>query len=276
MTQFGTADGYLREQYSTADRLRARIDVHERYSERKIAFYAEPLNQLALAPGLTLLDAGCGPGGYLPILAGRGVDVVAMDLSPGMVRESRHRAAELQLSARIVQADIQALPFPDASFDRAMANHMLYHVPDIGAALRELRRVLKPGGRVVLTTNAADHMERLWVLHHEAAQELGYIPIRRVVGNFTLDHLDLVRTVFPNTEVHHIPNAFVFPSPEPALQHYLSGSVDALADRPPDNSHRPKLAALVEAKIQTILQREGVFRVPKDAGCFVATISSIA
>jgi hypothetical protein len=132
--------------------------------------------------------------------------------------------------------------------------------------------VLKPGGRVVLTTNASDHTERITALHREAARELGYTPA--VIGglNFTLDHLDLVRTVFPNAEVVVIPNAFVFPAAEPALQHYMSGRVDALEDRPDDNSHRPKMEALVRAKIEAIVAREGVFRVPKDAGCFVATV----
>jgi SAM-dependent methyltransferase len=192
-----------------------------------------------------------------------------------MVRESHRQAVERRLPVRVLQADAQALPFPDATFDRAMANHMLYHVPDIGAALREMRRVVKPGGRVVLTTNASDHMERLRALHREAAHELGYTPSASSGRRFSLDHLDLVRAVFPNAELHLIPNAFVFPAPNAAaaaLQHYASASIDTLADRPPDDSHRSKLLALVEAKIQAIVGQESAFRVPKDAGCFVATV----
>jgi hypothetical protein len=135
-----------------------------------------------------------------------------------------------------------------------------------------MRRALRPGGRVVLTTNAADHMRRLWTLHEEAARELGYTPARYVGLNFSLDHLDLVREVFPTATIEMIPNAFVFPTPEPALQHYASGAVNALADRPADDSHRPKLLALVGAKIQAIVEREGAFRLPKGGGCFVATV----
>jgi SAM-dependent methyltransferase len=272
MAEYGTALTYLREQYGTADRLKARIDVHEHYSERKFDFYGIVLDQAMLAPGLRLLDVGCGSGGYHPRLAGRGVDAVALDYSAGMARTSQQQAVEHGLPVQVLQADSQRLPFADASFDRVMANHMLYHVPDILAALRGMRRVLKPGGRVVLTTNAADHTERITVLHREAARELGYTPGPTSGLNFSLDHLDLVREVFLNAEVVMIPNAFVFPSAEPALQHYMSGRVDALDDRPADNSHRPKLEALVRAKIEAIVAREGVFRVPKDAGCFVATV----
>jgi len=272
MAQYGTQAPFLHEQYATADRLQARIDVHEGYSERKLDFYGIVLDELQLVPGLWLLDVGCGSGGYHPRLAGSGISAVALDFSAGMARTSQHQAVERGLPVQILQADSQRLPFADASFERVMANHMLYHVPDILAALREMRRVLKPGGRVVLTTNAVDHTERITALHREAARELGYTegPISGL--NFTLDHLNLVREVFPNAEVVMIPNAFIFPSAEPALQHYMSGRVDALADRPADDSHRPRLRAVVEAKIQAIVAREGEFRVPKDAGCFVATV----
>lgn len=273
--QHGTDPAYLREQYGTADRLQARIDVHAQYSERQIDFYGTVLNHLQLASGLTLLDVGCGNGGYHGRLPEFGVSAVAFDRSPGMVRACHRQAVERGLPVRLLQADAQAIPFPDASFDRVMANHMLYHVPDIPAALHEMRRVVKPGGRVVLTTNAGDHMERLRALHREAAQEAGYTPSLPSSRRFSLDHLDLVREAFPNATVEMIPNAFLFPSAEAAagaLQHYASATIDTLADRPADNSHRPTLLALVEAKIQAIVAREGAFRVPKDAGCFVATI----
>src|SRR5581483_4669964 len=217
MAQYGTGATFLREQYSTADRLCARIDVHARYSERQLDFYGTVLGHLALAPGQRLLDVGCGNGGYHSRLAGLDISAVALDFSIGMARASHQQAVERGLPVQVIQADSQRLPFADATFDRVMANHMLYHVPDIPAALREMRRVLKPGGRVVLTTNAADHMERVTALHQEAARELGYtlVPIGGL--NFTLDHLDLVREVFPNAVVEMIPNAFVFPSAEPVL-----------------------------------------------------------
>jgi ubiquinone/menaquinone biosynthesis C-methylase UbiE len=274
MAEHGIDPTYLRQQYGTSEHLQARIDVHERYSERRIDFYGIVLGHLALVPGLTVLDVGCGAGSYHPKLAARGVNAVGLDMSFGMVRECRRQAADQRLLVSLLQADAQVLPFPDATFDRAMANHMLYHVPNIRAALREIRRVVKPGGRVVLTTNASDHMHRLRGLHREAALALGYTPSTPSSARFSLDHLRLVRSVFPDARVEMIPNAFLFPPSEAAtaaLQHYASGPIDTLVDRPPDNSHRPKLLAMVREKIQVIVEREGAFRVQKDAGCFVAT-----
>lgn len=90
--------------------------------------------------------------------------MTAVDLSPGII-------AELVVPA--VTADAQALPFRDGVFDRAMANHVLYLVEDRTQVLRELRRVTRPGGRVVMATNSRSSMARLFDVVNEAAVQVG-------------------------------------------------------------------------------------------------------
>lgn len=85
-------------------------------------------------------------------------DVVAIDLSPRMVELARERGVDARVG------DVQTLPFADGEFDCAVANWMLYHVPDIDRGLSELARVLRPGGRLVAATNGARHLEELWNL----------------------------------------------------------------------------------------------------------------
>ena len=64
--------------------------------------------------------------------------------------------------------DVQELPFPDGTFDAAVAAWMLYHVPDRDRAISELARVLRPGGRLVAITNGRDHLAELWhAVEHE-------------------------------------------------------------------------------------------------------------
>lgn len=80
------------------------------------------------------------------------------DLSAGMVDRAR---AVLGDRAEYAVADVQELPFPDASFDAAIANHMLFHVEDRQRALGEIARVLRPGAKFRATTIGLDHLRRL-------------------------------------------------------------------------------------------------------------------
>jgi ubiquinone/menaquinone biosynthesis C-methylase UbiE len=267
-----TDPDYLRYQYGDAEKLRIRLETHQRFSEHPDELPNAILAHLALTPGHTLLDVGCGPGTFHRLLADTGARIVGLDRSLGMVQDARRQATEYGLPAEVMQADAQALPVRDVSCDRVLASHMLYHVPDAAKALREMRRVLRPGGRVVLTTNAADFAERLQALHRRAAEAQGYTPTPSAFYRFTLDDLPLVRTVFPTAEMHLIQNAFVFTGVDPVLRYYASGPVDGILERRADGSHRAALLASVETHVQTILAREGVLRIPKNAGCIVAEV----
>src|SRR5581483_8111164 len=112
--------------------------------------------------------------------------IVGIDTSLGMVREARTPVAQ------VLQADAQALPFADAAFDRVLAAHMLYHVPDQELALREIRRVLRSGGRAVLVTNGAAYQAQVGQLHAQAALAHGYTVTIGDGPRFTLDDQSLV------------------------------------------------------------------------------------
>ncbi len=267
---------YLAYQYGDSEKLRIRLETHERYSERpNDDFHAEYVAMLAPARNSVVLDVGCGPGAYHQALNAAGAQVVAFDFSPGMVKETQEQARRGGLSVRAFRADAQAIPLPDKIVDHAVASHMLYHVPDIRRALEEIRRVVKVGGRVLITTNAADHSARLDALHAQAARELGYRPLRSGPDfRFNLGHLPLVRSVFRNTMLDVRRNAFIFPTAEPALRYYASGKIDSVEPRPADASHREPLLARMRELIYEIIRREGVFRVPKDGGSFLATVDA--
>lgn len=107
---------------------------------------------LAAAPGERILDVGCGPGFYCAELldeVGKEGSVVGVDGSPAMLELARRRCAGRD-NVDFHQADATSLPVADADFDAALSVQVLEYVADPTAALREMHRALRPGGRVLI------------------------------------------------------------------------------------------------------------------------------
>ncbi|MDP2994877.1 MAG: methyltransferase domain-containing protein, partial [Anaerolineales bacterium] len=105
----------------------------------------------ALAHGPSVLEVGVGTGKNMPFYPA-GVSITGIDLTPGMLERARRRMPELGLDDRVTLqlGDVQRLDFPDASFDTAVATFVFCSVPDPVLGLREMKRVIKPGGRAIL------------------------------------------------------------------------------------------------------------------------------
>lgn len=117
-------------------------------------YKARSIEWLRLGDGLVALDAGCGTGDDARILAqriGPGGQVWGIDASSAMIEESIRRSAGGPQSVHFKVAPVEATGFPDATFDAIRSDRLFQHVPDPAAALQELVRVLKPGGRIAVS-----------------------------------------------------------------------------------------------------------------------------
>ena len=233
--------------YGDRGPLAARISIY-RWQRDPVDLPGLALKALAAVHG-AVLDAGCGLGTYVDRLRAERPDlrVLPLDLSAGMRPE--------------VVGDVQALPLADASVGGALAMHMLYHVPDIPAAVRELRRVLQPGGVLVVSTNGADDKREIGQLFADAVHDLTgtAIEIPDADGRFTPADAGLLRAEFGTVEVEVLERETLVPEAEPVVAFVDSMRALTGAELPAEVPWDAFLDA-VRARVAAEIERRGAWR----------------
>lgn len=256
-----------REQYQDATNLEARQALHKRFAINEKPWSQWLFEQIELAPGSTVVDIGCGPANLWSERAGALPDplnLFAGDLSLGMARRARRELAGWT-AAHCLSFDAQSLPFPRASADTATAFHMLYHVPDLPRALAEIRRVLRPGGKLYAATNGQDHMFELHALLR------GFLPEYRAPfsasSRFNLENApDILREVFSQVEIRRYPNTLVVTDPASLGAYILSMTALDGIDHPVDPQ---ELTAYLESELD---RQGGALRIRTSAGLAIASL----
>jgi SAM-dependent methyltransferase len=123
-----------------------RVEAHRYEKEWHIPAAAD----FAGAGGLKVLEIGCGLGTDGAQFAKAGADYTGVDLTEAAIDLARKRFALFGLKGKFQVADAENLDFPDETFDVVYSHGVLHHTPDIDAAVREVHRVLKPGGRAIV------------------------------------------------------------------------------------------------------------------------------
>jgi len=140
--------GHVERQYSDDKNLSVRINLHAKHSTNKQGFSNWLWEHYNFPENCQILELGCGNGeqwkSKIDTLS-QGCRVILSDFSEGMVNSVREKYKKYELFS-FQQIDIQDTPFQSDTFDAVIANHMLYHIPDLSKALSEVRRVLKVGG----------------------------------------------------------------------------------------------------------------------------------
>jgi len=249
-------DRAVREQYRDSSRFDARVSLHARYSTNPYGWTRWIFDRVDLRPGDRVLEAGCGPGwlwrGNVDRLP-RDCSVVATDYSPGMAKEAAEHLGGEQFA--VLAADAQALPFRAGTFDAVAANHMLYHVPDLDAALGEFARVLRPGGRLFAAANGRNHFR-------EVRDILG--THWRYIETFGLESgPERIAGHFDDVTVERYEDAIESPEADPVIAYVLSMTTFWSMD--------DERIADLRRRIDAEIAENGVFHISKDAGVITAT-----
>lgn len=254
---------YLRdEQYANEANLTSRVDLHRLYSTNAQGWFRWVFDHLGLGDASSVLELGCGEGGLWGENLGRiprGTRFILTDFSPGMLDAARSRLASSMPNARFEVVDAQSIPYQDATFDRVIANHMLYHVPDIGRALAEVRRVLKPDGHFLASTNGKRHLielDQLVRAYSPAAH------IQNPTRYFDLDQAEEpLSRVFAHVERDDYPDSLDVTDSIAVIRYLFS---------------TPAKTLLTETRVRDLRQAldnqialSGSFRITKEAGLFV-------
>ena len=249
----------VRRQYATDAHLRTRISIHDKYSTNPQGFGNWIFSHYPLAAGMRVLELGCGTGdmwlGKETIFATLR-ELVLSDFSAGMLETAARRVgAHSNVAYRVI--DIQDIPFPDGSFDVVIANMMLYHVPDIHKALREVRRVLKQGGSFFCATYGAHG-----IVEYLSDLLSAYGVADTTNKSFTLQNgYSILREVFSEVQKYTYPDALAVTDIDDMLAYIRSLSAMTGLHTVPDSVLR---------EILTAHMVDGVLHVPKEYGMFAA------
>jgi ubiquinone/menaquinone biosynthesis C-methylase UbiE len=255
---------YVAEQYRQPENLNARILLHQHFSINQYGWQRWVFDQLRFPARGRILELGCGPGDLWLENEDRipeGWEVILSDLSAGMVHRARQNLGHSRHPFQFHILDAQSIPAADQSLDGVLANHMLYHVPDLPRVLAEVRRVLKPEGRLYASTVGRNHLREIrdLVTRFDARLSLW--------GGHTADSFALesgaahLKEWFASVSLTRYHDALLVTEPAPLIDYIRSGSVQLLADE------APSFAAFVDQELQ---QCGGEFHVTKDSGTFEA------
>ncbi len=254
----------LNDQYKDAANLNARIQLHERFSTQTYDWQRWVFDSIQAKPRSRILEIGCGPARLwlnnfdrIP----KNWHITLSDFSPGMLQEAQQNLQAVRHDFTFQQFDAQFIPFKEKSFDIVIANHMLYHVPDLHKALSEIRRVLTLKGRFYASTNGLKHLREVGdiVRRVEPSYHEGLVPR----DAFNLDHggEDLLRW-FSHVTMREIDDGLVITETEPLIVFILSLPVQSfMTDE--------KLQRLRESIDQDI-KTHGAIRITKSTGIFEA------
>ena len=262
MSHFNQLDYLLREQYRDASNLNARIALHERFSLNPEPWWAWVWRMTHLPASARILEVGTGPADFWRTNLDRipdGWRITLSDFSPGMIRQARANLGAAAARFHFARINVVALPFPAGAFDGVFANFMLYHAPDLDRAIRELYRVLRPGGKLYAATVGVRHMKQLKDLLRRLDPKAILV---RVEDLFGLESgVDALHHHFPIVNRYLYDDALHVTKTEPLVAYALSGQRSPELERDPEP---------LRQAIRRTIEREGAFVIEKHSGLFEA------
>jgi ubiquinone/menaquinone biosynthesis C-methylase UbiE len=255
------------EQYKNASNLRARINLHERFSTNKEGWMHWFFKQLNLPGKINILELGCGDGSLWVKNLDRipkGWNITLTDFSGGMLKDAKKNLANYKDRFNFNIVDAENIPYEKEGFDVVIANHMLYHLNDIDKALKEINRVLKKDGYFFASTVGKNHMKEMRDeirLVDESMLELEGFTLTK---KFQLENgMEILNPWFNNISMKRYKDSLKLTEVTPLIDYIFSmpGNIE-------ERFNKYKLKKL-EKILGDIIKDKGYIYITKDTGFFI-------
>ena len=215
----------MKNQYQDASNISARINLHSLYSQNTKGWFPWIFEQLELKPGMKVLELGCGDGTLWNVDRDKipeQTEIVVSDISDGMLRDARRTIGADDSRFRFRVFDAGRIPYDEDSFDLVIANHVLFYCEDIPKVCKEVKRVLKPGGRFVCSTYGNDHMREVSELVQKFDDRI-VLAAKNLYERFGKENgEEILQKDFEKIEWRRYEDSLIVPEPEPLISYILS------------------------------------------------------
>ena len=257
-------DSLRTDQYKNSTNLSARAYLHQRFSTNQLGWHSWIFAQFNFPEDCKILEVGSGPG-YLwqenENELHTSWEIYLSDISIGMLEEAKTALGSTKCYRYAVH-DACNIPFPENGFDAVIANHMLYHLPDIPAALKEIKRVLKPSCCLYAATNGPAHLQEIKAWKSQFFPDQDLLDWGTSILGFSKENgEDLLNQDFRDIHFSEYPDTLLVDQIEPIIRYIRSYNKLEESDN--------RTTALRDF-LQKKITENGSIRITKESGVFVA------
>ncbi len=253
----------LKNQYQNATNISSRINLHNLYSQNKQGWFPWIFQQCHIRPGLRILELGCGDGTLWTenlSLIPEDISITLSDISSGMLRDARRAIGSSDTRFAFRAFDCKKIPYKDESFDLVIANHVLFYCDDIPAVLKEVCRVLSPGGHFLCSAYGKAHMQEVSQLVEDFDDRI-VLSADKLYERFGRENgRKILKPFFPDAKWHSYEDFLLVQDAEPLISYVLSCH---------GNQNQYILDHYKEFRAFATKKTAKGFRITKDAGVFL-------
>lgn len=191
------------------------------FQESTVHFMPWALQHIKWDAAKLVLDCGCGASSYLDHAIQQGLcpkNCHVIDKNKTLAREIKQSWSQSPELPQIINGDHSYIPLPDASIDYALAMHIFARLDDISASLAEIRRVLRPDGQLLVSTNSVSHLHELSSLFSQSVKRFSGVSFQYPVSMFSGENgANFLEYHFANIQRHDFSHTIVCQSAQPLI-----------------------------------------------------------